>query len=125
MRMSPEEKIRGEAAQHEQPEHADERVAQGHSRGRKVADVVLDQVEPGRGTRRGQLGRGRARRRRATLPGHLDDDAVHVTGVQEGFLPRRAFQVDPDRLDAERPYLGQRGLDVADEEIEVVRPGAA
>jgi hypothetical protein len=45
--------------------------------------------------------------------------------VQEGFPPVRVGQVDADRLDAGRPDPGQRGLDVGDEEVEVVRARAA
>jgi hypothetical protein len=49
---------------------------------------------------------------------------VSVARVQEGLLPARIGQVDPDGLDAERPDPGQRALDVGDKEVEVVRPSA-
>src|ERR1700733_1382671 len=44
---------------------------------------------------------------------------------QEGLLPVRIGQVDPDGLDARRLYPGQRLLDVGDEEVEVVWARAA
>jgi hypothetical protein len=69
--------------------------------------------------RGGRLGGG------ATVLSDLDDDAMGVARVQEGLLPVRIGQVDPDGLDARRLYQGQRVLDVGDEEVEVVRARAA
>jgi hypothetical protein len=69
--------------------------------------------------RGGRLGGG------ATVLSDLDDDAMGVVRVQEGLLPVRIGQVDPDGLDARRLYQGQRVLDVGDEEVEVVRARAA
>ena len=69
--------------------------------------------------RGGRLGGG------ATVLSDLDDGAMGVARVQEGLLPVRIGQVDPDGLDARRPYQGQRVLDVGDEEVEVVRAHAA
>jgi hypothetical protein len=69
--------------------------------------------------RGGRLGGG------ATVLSDPDDDAMGVARVQEGLLPVRIGQVDPDGLDARRLYQGQRVLDVGDEEAEVVRARAA
>ena len=55
----------------------------------------------------------------------LVDDAVGVAGMQEGLLPVRVGQVDPDRLDAGRLDPGQRALDVGNKEVEVMRARAA
>ena len=85
---------------------------------------MLDQVEQGRRAGLGQLPR-RRHPRRAALLGDLDDDAVGAPRVQERLFPVRVGQVDLDGLDAESPDPGQRGLDVGDDEVEVVRAGAA
>ena len=69
--------------------------------------------------RGGRLGGG------ATVLSDPDDDAMGVARVQEGLLPVRIGQVDPDGLHARRLYQGQRVLDVGDEEAEVVRARAA
>jgi hypothetical protein len=69
--------------------------------------------------RGGRLGGG------ATVLSDLDDDAMGVARAQEGLLPVRIGQVDPDGLDARRLYQGQRVLDLGDEEVEVVRARAA
>jgi hypothetical protein len=106
-------------------EPAAQDVAEQPYRAVQVADVMLDQVQPGRRARLGQLPRRRrGRRRRAGLLRDLDDDAVRVARVQEGLFPVRAGKVHPDGLDTERPDLGQRALDIADEEVEVVRARA-
>ena len=99
-------------------------IAEQPHRAVQVTDVVLDQAEASRRARPGQPG-GRRGDRGALLLGQLDDDAVRLARVQEGFLPAGMVQADADRLDAEGPGPGQRLGDVGDEEVEVVRARAA
>src|SRR3984957_17620861 len=98
-------------------------LAEQPGRAVEVADEVLDQVEAGRRPGLGQVPRcGRVRF--SVLLGDLNDDAVGTARMQERLFPARVVQLDPDRLDAEGPDPAQRGLDIADAEVEVVRAGA-